>query len=68
MIGNTIVARFTQKMVGFRHKWLDLHSAMLQPEGLPRFVQECPSAMRILDLLGSIAWDQFPERNLIRDW
>lgn len=68
MIGNTIVARFTQKMGGFRHKRLDLHSAMLQPERLPRFVQECPSAMRILDLLGSIAWDQFPERNLIRDW
>ena len=48
MIGNTIVARFTQKMGGFRHKRLDLHSAMLQPERLPRFVQECPSAMRIL--------------------
>jgi len=68
MIGNTIVARFRQKMGGFRHKRLDLHSAMLQPERLPRFVQECASAMRILDLLGSIAWDQFPERNLIRDW
>jgi hypothetical protein len=68
MIGNTIVARFTQKVGGFRHKRLDLHSAMLQPERLPRFVQECPSAMRILDLLGSIAWDRFPERNLIRDW
>ena len=68
MIGSTIVARFTPKMGGFLHKRLDLHSAMLQLERLPRFVQECPSAMRILDLLGSIAWDQFPERNLIRDW
>lgn len=68
MIGNSILARFAPKMGRFRHKRLDLHSAMLQPERLPQFVQECPSAMRILDLLGSIAWDQLPERNLIRDW
>ena len=68
MIGNSILARCTPKMGWFRQKRLDLHSALLQPEQLPRFVQECPSAMRILDLLGSIAWDQFPERNLIRDW
>ena len=68
MISNSIVARFTQKVAGFRLKRLDLHSVMVQPEGLPRFVQECPSAMRILDLIGSIAWDQFPERNLMRDW
>jgi hypothetical protein len=68
MIGNTIVARFAPKMGSFWHKRLDLHSAMLQPEHLPRFVQECPSARRMLDLLGSIAWDKFPERNLLRDW
>jgi hypothetical protein len=24
--------------------------------------------MRMLELIGSIAWDQFPERNLMRDW
>jgi hypothetical protein len=24
--------------------------------------------MRILDLLGTIPWDQFPERNLERSW
>jgi hypothetical protein len=68
MIGNTIVARFSQKVGGFRHKRLDLHSALGHSGGLPGFVQECPSAMRVLDLLGSIAWDQFPERNLRRDW
>jgi hypothetical protein len=68
MISDSILARFTQKIGGFRQQRLDLHSAMLQPEQLPLFVRECPSAMRILDLIGSIAWDQFPERNLIRDW
>jgi len=68
MIGNSILARFTPKMGGFRHTRLDLHSALLQPERLPQFVRECPSAMRLLDLIGSIAWDRFPERNLIRDW
>lgn len=68
MISNTIVARFTPKVSGFWQKRLDSHSAGLQSERLPRFVQECPSAMRILELIGSIAWDQFAERNLIRDW
>lgn len=68
MTSNSILARFAQKMGGFRQKRLDLHSALQQPEQLPLFVRECPSAMRILDLIGSLAWDQFPERNLIRDW
>jgi hypothetical protein len=68
MISNAILARFTQKMGVFRQKRLDLHLARLQPGRLPMFVKECPSAMRILDLIGAIAWDQFPERNLSRDW
>ncbi len=68
MISNSILARFTQKVSSFRQKRLDLHSVMLQPERLPGFVQECPSAMRLLDLIGPIAWHQFPERNLMRDW
>jgi hypothetical protein len=68
MISNTIVARFTPKVGGFWQKRLDLHSAKLQPERLPRYVRETPSAMRMLELIGSIAWDKFPERNLIRDW
>jgi hypothetical protein len=68
MISNTIVARFTPKVGSFWQKRLDLHAARLQAERLPRFVQECPSAMRILDLLGPLGWDQFPERNLVRDW
>lgn len=46
----------------------NLRSAFLRPDKLPQFVKDCPSAMRILDLLGSIPWDQFPERNLERYW
>jgi len=34
------------------------------PAKLPRFVRESPVAMRYLHLLGPLAWDQFPERNL----
>lgn len=53
---------------GFGRKRPDLHTAFLQPERLPHFVIECPPAMRILDLIGSIPWGQFPERNLYRNW
>jgi hypothetical protein len=35
-----------------------------QPEQLPGFVQESAVAMRYLNLLGPLAWDQFPERDL----
>jgi len=35
-------------------------------ERLPRFVTSSPLAMRYLGLLGSLAWEQCPERNL--DW
>jgi hypothetical protein len=46
----------------------DLHTAYLHPEWLPAFVRNCPSAMRFLDLVGPLPWNQFPERNLLRDW
>src|SRR5712692_1872848 len=39
-----------------------------EPERLPEFVQDCPAAMRTLDLLGPLNWDGVPERNLTRDW
>ena len=33
---------------------------------LPAFVQQSAIAMRYLDLLGPLAWDAFPERDLHR--
>ena len=46
----------------------DLQDAFLHPDHLPDFVRECPSAMRVLDLLGPLAWQGFPERDLQRFW
>lgn len=42
----------------------NLHVLAEQQEYLPRFVADSPIAMRYLTLLGPLAWDQFPERNL----
>lgn len=42
----------------------NLHVLAQQPTRLPRFVRESAVAMRYLQLLGPLAWDQFPERNL----
>ncbi len=42
----------------------NLHQLARHPEQLPPFVRESTAAMRYLDLLGPLAWDQFPERNL----
>ena len=44
------------------------HTFWQQPERLPRFVAQCPTARRYLDLLGPLPWDTFPERNLQRQW
>lgn len=58
----------------FRHGWAtkrlshprpNLQQLAQQPEKLPRFVRESPVAMRYLYLLSPLAWDQFPERNLL---
>lgn len=46
----------------------DLHTLWLQPGRLPWLVQESPLAQEILDLLGPLGWDRFPERNLQRNW
>ena len=35
---------------------------------LPRFVEECPVAMRYLRLLGPLSWSRFPERDLRTNW
>ena len=36
--------------------------AQLPRKSLPRFVQECPVAMKYLDFLGRLGWSRFPER------
>jgi hypothetical protein len=68
MIRNPILTRFDLLSRLWRHEQRNLRSAFLRPDKLPQFVKDCPSAMRILDLLGPIPWDQFPERNLERFW
>jgi hypothetical protein len=68
MIRNPILTCFDLLSRLWRREQRNLRSAFLRPDKLPQFVQDCPSAMRILDLLGPIAWDQFPERNLERFW
>ena len=68
MVCTPILARFPVFSRLWRPKRLDLHSACLHPEQLPVFVVECASAMRFLDLVGSLPWDQFPDRNLQRNW
>jgi hypothetical protein len=68
MSNNPIVARFSGFLSLFRPKRANLHNAFLNPGALPDFVSDCPSAMRILDLIGPLSWQAFPERNLLRNW
>lgn len=68
MIRNPILTRFELLSRLWQPEQRNLRSAFLRPDKLPQFVQDCPSAMRILDLLGPIPWDQFPERDLQRSW
>lgn len=71
MVRNSIVARFYRLpsliRARFGLKRADLHNAWAYPERLPGFITECAPAMRILDLIGSIPWERFPERNLHRN-
>jgi len=45
-----------------------LHDFWLNPADLPAFVTESPTTMRLLQLLGPLPWDQFPERDLDHAW
>jgi hypothetical protein len=63
-----ILSRFAQFWSMPRWRPHDLHDAFLHSDQLPKFVRECPSAMRILELLGPLDWQRFPERDLRRDW
>lgn len=46
----------------------NLHDLAQNPAAWPRFVRESALARRYLDLLGPLAWDQFPERDLQPEW
>ncbi len=37
-------------------------------DALPAFVRASPVALRYVHLLGPLAWDTFPERDLLRHW
>lgn len=43
-----------------------LHTHWDFPAQLPPCVTTCPTVMRCRELLGPLAWDEFPERNLAR--
>ena len=68
MVNNPILARFPGILHLAQAKRPTLQDAFRNPEQLPAFVSNCPPAMRILDLLGPLAWSNFPERNLLRNW
>jgi hypothetical protein len=64
-----IVSRFSVVMSRFQPApALDLHNRYLHPERLPNAVQNSAEAMHCLNLLGPLAWDHFPERNLQRNY
>lgn len=75
MIGSSILSRFGRFTDPFRvffptHKQVrpDLHAAWLQPNRLSHLVNQSPVAQHYLDLLGPLAWDHLPERDLNRNW
>ena len=57
MIRNPILTRFEELSRLLQPAQRDLHSAFLRPDKLPAFVQDCPPAMRILDLVGPLPWN-----------
>jgi hypothetical protein len=69
MSGNPILSRFGSLIGHFQPPdALDLHSLYLHPQRLPQPVRKNPEAMHYLNLLGPLAWDAFPERDLHRNY
>ncbi len=65
MTSKSIIARIRLlRQRGRSGKRLNLHDLAHNPELLPDFVRHSPVAMRYLELLGPLAWDRFPERDL----
>lgn len=44
------------------------HQLSIRRMDLPWFVQQSPVAMRYLDLLGDLSWENMPDRDLCRNW
>jgi hypothetical protein len=76
MTGASIVSRFAvlpNRLPRFRHPKLplqrpDLHALWQQQASLPATILESAPALRYLNLLGPLAWQRFPERDLQRNW
>ena len=45
-----------------------LHDFWLTPDRLPAFIKESPTTLRLLQLLGPLPWEQFPDRALHHAW
>lgn len=71
MIGKSIVSWFWPVSGYFRLPKAhppDLHSAWTHPAKLPACLQRSVRAKKAVDLLGPLAWDRLPERELERNW
>lgn len=75
MIGSSILSRFERLAAHFRTssptsqpRQPDLHTVWLDRRQLPEWVLKSPVVQRYLDLLGPLAWQGLPERNLSRNW
>ena len=73
MIDSSIVVQlplFPEAWLGPKmpRKQPDLHTYWLQRHPLPTLITNCAPAMRILDLLGPLHWDNLPERDLQRNF
>ena len=71
MIGKTIVTRFSRLWRCFRQpqaRRQNLHTAWQLRSKLPQREKDSPVVQRYLELLGPLAWDRLPERNLQRNW
>ena len=76
MTGSPILAHFTT----LRSHWpyiirkskpppqADLHTLWTHPRRLPYWVTDSAPAMRLLNLLGPLPWQSFPERDVQRNW
>ena len=64
-IGGPLSQLFSRRVTGSHHT---LHYWWQHQAALPSFVRESSVAMRCVQLLGPLAWEQFPERDLQPHW